>query len=173
MCLILWWPKEENYQNGVLVCSNQGVFVGYDSQFASSVGLILNKEKRTVTPQFHVVYDDWFTTTYSDGPDPPPEWALLFEHSCENYLDPGPDNSDGAVLVPDPSPDWMSEIRCLERLGTVSPPARQSVRPVAPTLLVEPPWQATSPTVVAPLPSPAAATPDLLSDSVVSSLPNS
>ena len=153
--------------------SNRGVFVGYDSQFASSVGLVLNREKRTVTPQFHVVYDDWFTTTYSDGPDPPPEWALLFEHSCENYLDPGPDNSDGAVLVPDPSPDWMSEIRRLERLGTVSPPSRQSVRPVAPTLLVEPSRQATSPAVVAPLPSPAAATPDLLSDSVAPSLPNS
>ena len=26
-------------------------------------------------------------------------------------------NSDGAVLVPDPSPNWMSEIRRLEHLG--------------------------------------------------------
>ena len=55
-------------------CSCQGVFVGYDSNFASSIGLILNKEKRTVTPQFHVVYND---CTYSDGLDPPPEWALI------------------------------------------------------------------------------------------------
>ena len=29
-------------------CSRQRVFVGYDSNFASSVGLILNKEKRTI-----------------------------------------------------------------------------------------------------------------------------
>ena len=62
----------------ILQWLNRGMFVGYDSHFASSVGLILNPEKLTITPQFQVVYDDWFSTTYSNGLDPSPEWALLF-----------------------------------------------------------------------------------------------
>ena len=141
--------------------SRRGMFVGYDSHFASSVGLILNPEKRTITPQFHVVYDDWFSTTYSNGPDPPPEWALLFEHSCENHLDPGDDNSDGAVLVPHPSPDWMSEIERLDRLGSTAPPLRPSPLSSSPTTLVEPTRRITVSNASAPPPSPATTTDDL------------
>ena len=109
----------------------------------------------------------------ADGPDPPPEWALLFEHSYENHLDPGPDNSDGAVLVPEPSPNWMSEIRRLESLGSDCVSSFKAISPSCCSHFAgRPSRQASSHVVVAPLLSPAAATRDLLSDSIASSLPN-
>ena len=58
--------------------SRRGQFLGVSPLHAESVGLILNRKSGYVSPQYHVVYDDWFETVYADGEDPPPEW----EHLC-------------------------------------------------------------------------------------------
>ena len=103
--------------------SRRGIYVGDDPSFASTVGLILNKTTRSITPQFHVVYDDWFSTCYTDGVEPPPEWGLLFEHSCENYLDTVDDidSNDGLHLLPELNSEWMSEEQRRTRLDSASP----------------------------------------------------
>ena len=40
--------------------SKRQVFVGLSRKHASSVPLVLNLETGAITPQFHVVFDDWF-----------------------------------------------------------------------------------------------------------------
>ena len=46
---------------------------------------MLNPETDSITPQFHVVFDDWFTTIASNVEDLPNfnsyEWARLFGDS--------------------------------------------------------------------------------------------
>jgi hypothetical protein len=49
---------------------------------STNVGLILNPRMGHVSPQFHVVYDDDFTTVpYLHSIDVPPHWAQLIEAS--------------------------------------------------------------------------------------------
>ena len=42
--------------------SRQGLHLGWSPLHASNVPLILNLTTRHVSPQFHVVFDDWFST---------------------------------------------------------------------------------------------------------------
>ena len=56
--------------------SKRGVFVGMSARYASTVPLILNLQTGSITAQFHVVFDDKFTTVpsitglTSDEPEP-------------------------------------------------------------------------------------------------------
>jgi hypothetical protein len=53
-----------------------GIFVGHLPSHASNVGLILNLRTGHVLPQFHVVYDDDFTTVPNlHTATVPPHWA--------------------------------------------------------------------------------------------------
>ena len=58
------------------------IYVGCSPSHASNVGLILNPRTGHVSPQFHVVYDDDFTTVpYLCSAEVPPHWAKLVEAS--------------------------------------------------------------------------------------------
>ena len=69
--------------------SNRHMFVGLSPHHASTVPLILNLDTGAVTPQFHIVYDDWFATVPSDPSSLPPfdsdEWQKLFGDSVYQY----------------------------------------------------------------------------------------
>jgi hypothetical protein len=55
-----------------------GIYVGRSPSHASNVALILNPRTGHVSPQFHVVYDDDFTTVpYLRTATVPPHWAEL------------------------------------------------------------------------------------------------
>eukprot|EP00957_Ditylum_brightwellii_P162575 12379950-Ditylum_brightwellii.AAC.2 len=68
-----------------------GQFLGWSNQHTSSVALIMNLYTRLISPQFHTVMDDWFTTiacmdnwdpvTNGDLPDLAVKW--LSEHEIE------------------------------------------------------------------------------------------
>jgi hypothetical protein len=45
--------------------SCRGMFVGLSHTLSSSVGCILNLRTGSVSPQYHVVYDDLFTTVHN------------------------------------------------------------------------------------------------------------
>ena len=58
-------------------CSHRGVYIGMSPLHSSSVPLVLNPSTGSITPQFHVVFDDWFgsiavspddTSTLMNGP---------------------------------------------------------------------------------------------------------
>ena len=69
-----------------------GMYVGNSPQHHNTVGLILNLDTRYVSPQYHVVYDERFTTVAGrltrDVFDAN-EWNELLSLDCiENHLDP-------------------------------------------------------------------------------------
>ena len=45
--------------------SRRGVFVGLSRKHASSIPLVLNCTTLAISAQFHVVFDDWFTSVLS------------------------------------------------------------------------------------------------------------
>ena len=47
--------------------ARQGVYLGYSSQHAASVSLILNPKTGYISPQFHCVYDDAFDSIKNDN----------------------------------------------------------------------------------------------------------
>jgi hypothetical protein len=58
--------------------------VGFSTLHSSEVPLVLNLQTGSITPQFHVVFDDYFLTVLSISPseDPPKFWSdLCLEHS--------------------------------------------------------------------------------------------
>ena len=66
--------------------SRQAVFLGFSTEHASTIPLVLNRTTNNISPQYHVVFDDWFSTVPSEGevnPDDwtPPFWADLFNGS--------------------------------------------------------------------------------------------
>ena len=89
--------------------STRAVFVGFSTSHASSVPLVLNLSTGAITPQYHVVFDDWFNIVSSTSDDPPDfysdEWMNMFKDSSFQYHGDGdnaslPDDDD---LHPDPS----------------------------------------------------------------------
>ena len=83
--------------------SRQGKFIGYSPHHASSVALILNRTTHRVSPQFHVLFDDYGSTVRGVDADSTPDltqfdWdGFIRLHTPEAYVDseediPPPDN---------------------------------------------------------------------------------
>ena len=64
--------------------SRLGVYVGRSPFHAGSVALVLNPRSGLVSPQYHLVFDDEFSTVpYLSSTDIPPQWIALVKHSSE------------------------------------------------------------------------------------------
>jgi hypothetical protein len=60
-----------------------GIYVGRSPSHAANVSLILNPRMGHISPQFHIVYDDDFTTVpYLQTTTVPPHWAALVAASA-------------------------------------------------------------------------------------------
>ena len=59
--------------------SRRGVFLGLSPVYASTVPLVLNPVTLNISPQFHVVFDDLFSTvvSQSESDEPPLDWEDL------------------------------------------------------------------------------------------------
>ena len=75
---------------------------------AENVSLIRNLSTGYLSPQFHVVHDDWFETCYSSADQIPPQWEDLcifdrLETSFDQF------DKDGKRIPPPPLADeWLS-----------------------------------------------------------------
>jgi hypothetical protein len=68
--------------------SRLGIYVGHSPSHAGSFALVLNPRARHVSPQFHVVFDDSFSTIpYMEKCKVPPNWADLVKKSTEKVTD--------------------------------------------------------------------------------------
>jgi hypothetical protein len=78
--------------------SHRSVYMGVSPSHATSVPLVLNTSTGAITPQYHVVFDDWFATVPGDGSEMPDfsedEWAKMFGSSRFQYV---LDNSEEAL----------------------------------------------------------------------------
>ena len=60
------------------------VYLGHPPFHAGNVALVWNPTTGQVSPQYHVVVDDEFTTVpYMEAGTLPPNWQELIEHSSE------------------------------------------------------------------------------------------
>ena len=73
---------DKSIADGKKIC----MYLGKSNSHASNVPLVLNPATGSITPQFHVAFDDWFATTVNttvhDLPDfNSPDWTNLFGQS--------------------------------------------------------------------------------------------
>ena len=76
------FPKWKNQS----CCS---LFVGFSPHHPALVPLILNPQTGKISPQFHVVFDDWFTSVLSVGSEDafdPSTWQDLFTTCSYQHL---------------------------------------------------------------------------------------
>jgi hypothetical protein len=88
--------------------SRLGIYVGHSPSHAGSVALVLNPRTGHVLPQYHVVFDDLFTTVaYMKKSEVPPNWTILVSKSerateedhdlAKTWLFPEADSGDIAM----------------------------------------------------------------------------
>ena len=111
--------------------SHRCMFMGLSPNHASSVPLVLNPETGAITPQFHVVFDDWFETISVDPTTLPdfstPEWTQLFGDSLDHFHhtdDEDPhDNSAPNITDTTTALDTLnSQQRVFDSMATHRPP---------------------------------------------------
>lgn len=77
--------------------------IGLSPKHASTVPLVLNVDSGYITPQFHVVFDDWFSTIATSIAQLPdfnsPSWSTLFGESSYQY--PFDDDEATDLLIVD------------------------------------------------------------------------
>ena len=88
--------------------SRLGIYVGHSPSHAGSVALVLNPQTGHISPQFHVVFDDHFTTVpFMEKNEVPPHWSKLIENSGEKVTEEHYELAK-TWLFPDPEPGDIS-----------------------------------------------------------------
>jgi len=68
--------------------ARQAIYLGHSPRHAQTVPIVLNINTGLCSPQYHVVFDDYFTTMQSRTTNQlPPEWDTLFMHNRIYVLD--------------------------------------------------------------------------------------
>ena len=120
--------------------SHTGIYLGHSPCHAGSVALVLHLQTGHVSPQFHVVFDDEFSTVpYLRNDEPPPNWIQLLHHSSEKATE------DQAKL----SHDWLHP-----STSSTPPPlqTREPEHPIEDDVIPAPEGVATPPTTIIPIP---------------------
>ena len=81
--------------------SRRGVYLGISRRHSSTVHLVLNPDTGKVTPQYHVVFDDTFSTVFSDGAFTDDVWNSLLISNIDRH----PDADTAHDIVPFQSDD--------------------------------------------------------------------
>lgn len=82
--------------------SRQGIYVGISKRHSSTVHLVLNLDTGKVSPQYHVVFDDTFSTIFSNGQFNADVWTSLTRDSLDRHQD-ATDATDATSWFPSPS----------------------------------------------------------------------
>ena len=83
--------------------SRQAQYMGFSTLHASTVGLVRNLKTGNISPQFHLVFDDWFETVHASASEEPKAWQELiqFQRFSNDF-----DDDD---YVPELSQEWLSQ----------------------------------------------------------------
>ncbi len=85
--------------------SCHGQFVGVSAVHASSVGVIQNLRTGNLSPQFHVVYDNFFETVHSGDDEVPTGWEDLVTYSSDRVLI----DEDDPASIPELADEWVDD----------------------------------------------------------------
>jgi hypothetical protein len=104
--------------------SRQGKFVGLSKDHASNVALVLNPTTKRISPQFHILFDDFYSTVRSVDDDKAPQLTAV---DWDNFLemkgtDVFYDESD-SDLVPRVDNEWLEPEEIARR--NINQPRRQ------------------------------------------------
>ena len=142
--------------------STRTINLGFSDKHASSVPLVaLNPQTGYITPQFRIVFDDWFATVSASADDLPnfndASWHRMFKDSTYQYI---LDDEDEERLIVEAT-DYEQAQDLLSRMQRVSTAIEAStppqVLPVAPPPLatpLQPPREQVSTPVPAAAPLP-------------------
>ena len=67
--------------------SRRGIYLGVSPYHSSTVHLVLNPSTGKVSPQYHVIFDDTFSTVFSDGAFSQAVWDSLLVSNVERHPD--------------------------------------------------------------------------------------
>ena len=164
--------------------ARQGIFIGFSRVHSSDVPLVLNMQTGSISPQYHVVFDDNFSTVASVGSseEPPSFWENLeLDEAFRNASEYHVELDDAKVEL---SSEWLTpeELEERERRRARQESIRPQFNPSFPTgppemgPLQSPdadvPVSAPVPAPAPPLPSPSLPSPSLPSPQApTSSLP--
>ena len=116
--------------------SNRSIYMGISHKHASSVPLALSTSTGAITPQFHVVFDDWFATVGSDHDALPDfssdEWNKMFGSSRYQYV------MDEDQLDDDQTDDWTETLKAQLKSDEISN-VQDTEHPPEPLKVPEPP----------------------------------
>jgi hypothetical protein len=69
--------------------SRRAQFVGASPLHAENIGVVRNLTTGFITPQYHLIYDEWFETVHAPAGPPPKEWEnLCIYHRFHTVFDP-------------------------------------------------------------------------------------
>jgi hypothetical protein len=103
--------------------SRRGLFLGFSPDHSTKVALVLNLQTGHISPQFHVLFDEKFTTVPSDLGAPEPDlastiqdlWRLRSEtkdNILDDAFDPAVDGNRSDVELDD---DWLTSAERLAK----------------------------------------------------------
>ena len=84
--------------------SRRGQYVGASPLHATSVGIVRNLRTNSISPQFHVVYDNYFETVHSTEDAAPEHGEQLVTFSSDRVVD-----NDDDEYVPDLPDEWVDD----------------------------------------------------------------
>ena len=67
--------------------SHQGIYLGLSKVHSSNIHFVLNPNTGHISPQYHRVFDDNFSTVYSDGEFNADIWSSLVNSNLEQLVD--------------------------------------------------------------------------------------
>ena len=62
-------------------CSRRGAFMGFSRWHSATVALVLNLLTKSISPQYHVILDDYFSSVYCNTEKVPSIWKRLITSS--------------------------------------------------------------------------------------------
>ena len=97
---------DKSFQNGVHR-KKCGQFLGFSSEHLTQIGLIWNLQTGSITPQYHIAFDDLFTTVTNNSFNGTSQeqlianWKEIIQTNSEQFwdVDEG-DNENNMVLLP-------------------------------------------------------------------------
>jgi len=94
--------------------AKRGQFLGMSNRHASTIGLIRNLQTEAISAQYHVVYDEHFTTVPAtvnmDDLQVPPNWIDLLTYSRDFVL-----QDENPAVIPELDRDWLNPAEILVR----------------------------------------------------------
>jgi hypothetical protein len=92
--------------------AQRGQFLGYSMDHSSSIGLILNTNTGNISPQYHVVHNDYFTTFHSVDSTKTfdaTSWQAILQTGVERFLSDDIDRFGKPLPLPSLHDEWLTK----------------------------------------------------------------